>query len=93
VASGCHIVLFSTGTGIPYGSFVPTLKISTNDVLAKNKPHWINFNVGVLLNGAALDEMLDRFIDIVIDVVDGEPTCNEKNGFRELAIFKSGLTL
>ena len=27
---GCHIVLFTTGRGTPFGTFVPTMKISTN---------------------------------------------------------------
>lgn len=28
--SGCQLVLFTTGRGTPFGSFVPTMKISTN---------------------------------------------------------------
>lgn len=28
--SGCQMVLFTTGRGTPFGSFVPTMKISTN---------------------------------------------------------------
>lgn len=34
-ASGCHMVLFTTGRGTPFGTFVPTMKISTNSTLAK----------------------------------------------------------
>ena len=48
-ASGCHLILFTTGRGTPFGSFVPTLKISTNTQLSENKPHWIDFNAGGLL--------------------------------------------
>ncbi len=32
--AGCHMVLFSTGRGTPYGGFVPTVKIATNSELA-----------------------------------------------------------
>nr|MDA3852664.1 altronate dehydratase family protein [Bacteroidales bacterium] len=32
--SGCQMVLFTTGRGTPFGSFVPTMKISTNSDLA-----------------------------------------------------------
>ena len=43
---GCHMVLFTTGRGTPFGTYVPTMKISTNSTLAKNKPGWIDFNAG-----------------------------------------------
>ncbi len=35
--SGCQLVLFTTGRGTPFGSFVPTMKISTNTQLAEFK--------------------------------------------------------
>nr|VXZ91863.1 D-galactarate dehydratase [Klebsiella pneumoniae] len=35
--AGCHMVLFSTGRGTPYGGFVPTVKIATNSELAAKK--------------------------------------------------------
>ncbi len=50
-ASGCQIVLFTTGRGTPFGSFVPTMKISTNTPLYEAKPTWIDFNAGVLAQG------------------------------------------
>ena len=34
-ASGCHLILFSTGRGTPVGAPVPTVKIATNTNLAK----------------------------------------------------------
>ena len=36
-AAGCHLVLFTTGRGTPFGGFVPTLKIATNSELASTK--------------------------------------------------------
>jgi len=48
-AAGCHMVLFTTGRGTPYGSFIPTVKISTNSELAERKPNWIDFDAGCLL--------------------------------------------
>lgn len=44
--AGCHMVLFSTGRGTPYGGFVPTVKIATNSELAAKKKHWIDFDAG-----------------------------------------------
>ncbi|MEQ4674799.1 altronate dehydratase family protein [Providencia vermicola] len=92
-AAGCHMVLFTTGRGTPYGGFVPTLKIATNNELATKKPHWIDFNAGALLNGKSMEQLLADFIQHVVKIVNGEQTKNEINDFRELAIFKMGVTL
>ncbi|KAE9529825.1 UxaA family hydrolase [Testudinibacter aquarius] len=92
-AAGCHIVLFTTGRGTPYGGFVPTLKIATNSELAQRKKHWIDFNAGQLLEEVSMTQMLQNFIDLLVNTVNGQPTKNEINDFRELAIFKSGVTL
>lgn len=91
--SGCHMVLFSTGRGTPYGGPVPTLKIATNSELATRKPHWIDFNAGGLVEGVSMGALLDAFIDKVVDVVNGAPSRNEINDFREIAVYKSGVTL
>ena len=92
-ASGCQIVLFTTGRGTPFGSFVPTMKISTNTPLAVGKPGWIDFNAGVLAEGRPMEEVGARFIDFVLAAASGAPVNNEKNGWREIAIFKTGVTL
>lgn len=90
---GCHIVLFTTGRGTPFGTFVPTMKISTNSQLAKNKPTWIDFNAGVIVEDEPMEKTCERFIDYIIRVASGEQVNNEKKGYREIAIFKTGVTL
>lgn len=92
-ASGCHIVLFTTGRGTPYGGFVPTMKIATNSELAQRKRNWIDFNAGRLVEDMSMPQLLDDFINKVVEIINGKPTKNELNEFRELAIFKSGVTL
>jgi len=92
-ASGCQIVLFTTGRGTPFGTFIPTMKISTNSNLYRNKPNWIDFNAGELVEGTDMKSLLSRFIDKVIAVANGEKTNNERNGYREISIFKNGVTL
>jgi len=92
-ASGCQLVLFTTGRGTPFGSFVPTMKISTNTQIYKLKPHWIDFNAGSLVEDKSLELLTEEFIEYIIKVASGELVNNEKNKFRELAIFKSGVTL
>ena len=92
-ASGCQIVLFTTGRGTPFGSFVPTMKISTNTPLAENKPGWIDFNAGVLAQDEPMEAVAPRFIEAVLAAASGEPVRTERNGYHEIAIFKSGVTL
>ncbi len=90
---GCHMVLFTTGRGTPFGTYVPTMKISTNSNLAKNKPTWIDFNAGVIVENEPMEKTCERFINYVIKVASGELVNNEKKGYREIAIFKNGVTL
>ena len=92
-ASGCQMVLFTTGRGTPFGSFVPTMKISTNTQIYKLKPHWIDFDAGSLTQDKSLEALTEEFIKYIIRVASGELVNNEKNNFRELAIFKNGVTL
>lgn len=91
-ASGCQLVLFTTGRGTPFGTFVPTVKVSTNTPLYEAKKHWIDFNAGSILEQDQ-ETVLREFIDYIIKVASGEKVNNEMNGYRELAIFKTGITL
>lgn len=91
--SGCQLVLFTTGRGTPFGSFVPTMKLSTNTPLAQFKSRWIDFDTGVLLDGVTQQEVLQGLIEKVLSTANGERLKHEQMGFKELAIFKSGVTL
>ena len=90
---GCHLVLFTTGRGTPFGTFVPTMKIATTPTLAKNKPSWVDFSAGQLIEGRTMQELVPEFIDKVLSVASGELARNEENGYREISIFKNGVTL
>lgn len=92
-AAGCHFVLFTTGRGTPFGTFVPTIKIATNTNLYIRKPNWIDFNAGTLLEGEPMSALCERFIRFVTGVAGGTPTNNEKSNYREIALFKTGVTL
>ena len=92
-SAGCQIVLFTTGRGTPFGTFIPTMKISTNSNLFARKPNWIDFNAGKLVEGTSMDELVKAFTDKIIAVANGERTRNEENGYREISIFKNGVTL
>ncbi len=93
-AAGVHLILFTTGRGTPLGGPVPTLKISTRSALAERKPHWIDFDAGRLLGGATMDALADELLAQVIEIASGRrKTRAEENGFREIALFKNGVTL
>ena len=92
-ASGAHVILFTTGRGTPLSSVVPTLKISTNSSLAKKKPHWIDFDAGVLLDGADMDSLSKELLELCLAVANGKETKSEEKGFYDIAIFKNGVTL
>ncbi|MFD1428326.1 altronate hydrolase [Kroppenstedtia sanguinis] len=93
-SSGCQIVLFSTGRGTPFGGPTPTVKISTNTPLYQRKKNWIDFNAGQLVDGKIMETLVDEFFDYIIALASGEKqTCNERFGFKEIAIFKDGVTM
>ncbi len=84
-AAGCHLILFTTGRGTPLGAPVPTLKLATNSALAKKKAHWIDFDAEAEDAGILWARILDT--------ASGTPAKNELGGYREIAIFKDGVTL
>ena len=93
-AAGAHLILFTTGRGTPLGAPVPTIKVATNSQLAEKKKNWIDYNAGQLVDGVSMEDMQNDFFQYVMDVASGKrKTHNEENGYKEIAIFKDGVTL
>lgn len=94
-AAGAQLILFTTGRGTPLGGPVPTLKIASNQALAAAKPHWIDLDASPALAGQDSRDALDAaLVQMVIDLAEGRRlTRNEQNDYREIAIFKDGVTL
>jgi altronate hydrolase len=95
VVSGATVLLFTTGRGTPLGFPVPTIKVSSNSEIAAKKPHWIDFDAGSLLDGSkTMTQLEDDLFALVLAVASGETLANnEKNEYREIAIWKDGVTL
>ncbi len=92
--SGAQIVLFTTGRGTPFASAVPTVKVSSNSQLAGRKKGWIDYDAGRLLeDGMTLEALGLDFYEYVLRVANGEKVKSELEGYRDLAIFKQGVTL
>ncbi len=66
-AAGCQLVLFTTGRGTPFSTFVPTMKIASNRPLAEKKPHWIDFDA------SGMDE--DALLSLVLETASGVYRC------------------
>lgn len=94
VVSGATLLLFTTGRGTPLGFPVPTIKVSSNSQIAEKKPHWIDFNAGTLLDGSkTMAQLEDDLFALILATASGQATNNEKQGYREIAIWKEGVTL
>ena len=90
MAVGVHMILFSTGRGTSVGSAVPTIKIASNSDVAQKKRNWIDFDASPILKG---QELTEELLEYMISVASGAETKNEINGYREIAIFRDGVTL
>ena len=93
MGSGAQMVLFTTGRGTPVGAPIPTVKVATNSALAKKKQGWIDFNAGVLVEGATMEETSEAFFKELLAIASGKQTKSEMHDYREIAIFKDGVTL
>jgi altronate hydrolase len=91
-AAGATAILFTTGRGTPLGFPVPTIKIASNSDLAARKPGWIDFDAGQVL-AEGMDVARDALLDTICAIASGKETAAEKNGEREIAIWKRGVTL
>ena len=83
-ASGCQIVLFTTGRGTPFSAFVPTMKIGTNNNISAHKSNWIDFNA------YSMDE--EGLLELLVQTINGEYKCKSED-IREIAFYKTGVTL
>ena len=84
-AAGCQMILFTTGRGTPLGAPVPTVKIATNTALFERTNNWLDFN--------AMGSAPDALWQLVLDTANGRQTKNELSGYREISIYKDGVTL
>jgi len=83
-AAGCQMVLFTTGRGTPFSTFVPTMKIGTNNHISSYKENWIDFN--------AFPMNEEELFALVLAVANGEKKVKSED-IREIAFFKTGVTL
>jgi altronate hydrolase len=85
-ASGAQIVLYATSRGTPFGSVVPTIKISADSDTANSHPDWTDFDAGPIAGGESIDNLAGQLEERILRVACGEKTSHEIKGFGEIAI-------
>jgi len=82
-ASGAQLMFFSTGRGTPAGfPAVPVVKVSSNSRLFRAMPDDIDVDAGVMVDGTSREAVRDQLLERMVQVVNGEPTCAERNGME-----------
>ena len=85
IASGCNLVVFTTGRGSAFGSKpAPTIKVATTSELAKKMDEDMDVDAGVVLSGEATVEALGRHIyERILAVASGEKSKSESQGLGD----------
>ena len=91
LASGAQILLFTTGRGTPLATMMPTIKIASNTKLAKNKPNWIDYDAGKILEGTSFTTACDELWKLICDIASGRiKTKSEIHSYRAISVFTKG---
>jgi altronate hydrolase len=88
VASGCHVVLFTTGRGSVVGSAIsPVIKISSNSTTFNNLLGDMDINAGAIMDGdATIDSVGQEIFDLVCKVSQGAESKSEQLGHQEFIL-------
>jgi altronate hydrolase len=84
VAGGCNILLFTTGRGSAFGfKPAPSIKISTTTATYEQMTDDMDFNAGVILDGADMAQAANELLNLTIAVASGQPSKSEAQGIGE----------
>ena len=84
VASGCNIILFTTGRGSVFGfKPSPSIKITTNTAVYEHMLDDMDFNAGKVLDGADMQATAQELLELMLDVASGQPSKSEAQGVGE----------
>lgn len=90
--SGAQLIVLATGSGTPFGTVVPTVKISSDADSPEKHPEWSDIDANAFIGkGEAGEELVDRFVDRILCIASGESAAHERKGFGEIAIFRGGV--
>ena len=88
IASGCHMVLFTTGRGSIVGSVIaPVIKVCNNPQTYKNLSEDMDVNAGrIISDGASLDDVANEILHVIENVASGVQTKSESLGHVEFVL-------
>lgn len=88
IASGSHIILFTTGRGSVVGSAIsPVIKVCANPETYENLSEDMDVNAGKVINGeATVDQVGDEIYQLVTEVAQGKQSKSEELGHQEFVL-------
>lgn len=88
VASGCHMIIFTTGAGSVVGQAVaPVIKGVSNSRVYQRLADDIDVNGGTIADGIeTIDDVADRIVAEVVKLASGVPSKSEALGHQEFAL-------
>jgi len=88
IASGCHIILFTTGRGSVVGSAIsPVIKICANPETYDRMKDDMDINAGkILQQKATIDDIGHEIIEKIIALASGKKSCSEELGHHEFIL-------
>ena len=88
IATGCHMILFTTGRGSVVGSVIaPVIKVCNNPQTYKNLSEDMDVNAGrIISEGASLDDVAEEILSVIENVASGVQTKSEKLGHVEFVL-------
>ena len=88
VASGCHLILFTTGAGSVVGQAVaPVIKGVSNTRVFERMAGDMDVNAGTIVDGVeTIEDVGERILAAVVEAASGRPTCSEALGHQEFVL-------
>jgi len=88
IASGSHLILFTTGRGSVVGSAIsPVIKVCANPETYENLSDDMDINAGKVINGeATVEQVGDEIYQLVSQVAEGKQSKSEELGHQEFVL-------
>lgn len=84
VASGCNLVVFTTGRGSAFGfKPSPSIKLATNSDTYNRQEEDMDINCGDILDGVSIEEKGRQIFEEIIAVASGKKTKSEEFGYGD----------
>ena len=84
IASGCNLVVFTTGRGSAYGCKpTPSIKLATNTPMYLKQTDDMDINCGDVLDGVSIDDKGRQIFEEILAVASGKRTKSEQFGYGD----------